>query len=175
MVKGELHRPLKSVQYSTLKSRFTHTLYLDDGKSWAQYQIPMKRRTRALASEHNQLGVTFYQNGAIDLALDQLKRATKRAPWVASYWLNLGVTLLDKDALEDAESALKRAIELYPQGQSAHFHLAQLHVKRCDNATALEYYQRTVELGPDTYLAQRARERLEGWQPRIRVKSGGPA
>jgi tetratricopeptide (TPR) repeat protein len=117
----------------------------------------MTQRTKALAFEHNQLGVMFYRSGAIDLALDQFKRAARRAPWVASYWLNLGVTLLDKEALEDAESALKRAIELNPQSQSAHFHLAQLHDKRCDSAAVLEYYQRAVELGPDTHLAQRAR------------------
>lgn len=128
-------------------------------------------RTKAFAFEHNQLGVTFYQSGALDLALDQFKRATKRAPWVASYWINLGVALLDKGLLDDAESALKRAIELNPQNQSAYFHLAQLSDKRNDDAASRGLYQRAIELGPDTHLAQRAREHLEGWKPTIKVKS----
>jgi tetratricopeptide (TPR) repeat protein len=130
----------------------------------------MKRRTKALAFEHNQLGVTFYRSGAIDLALEQFRRATKRAPWVATYWLNLGITLLDKDALNDAESALKRAIELDPQSQSAYFHLAQLYHKRGDSVAVHESYQRTIELAPDTHLAQRSRERLADWRPRIKMR-----
>jgi tetratricopeptide (TPR) repeat protein len=129
----------------------------------------MKRRTKALAFEHNQLGVTFYQSGAIDLALEQFRRATKQAPWVASYWLNLGIALIDKEALEEAESALKRTIALDPHSQSAYFHLAQLYRKWCDGAAVRESYQRAIELGPDTYLARRAREGLEGWRPRFKV------
>ncbi len=129
----------------------------------------MRWRSHPLARDHNQLGVTFYQSGAIDLALEQFKRATKRAPWVASYWLNLGVALLDGDALDKAESALKRALELNPRSQSAHFHLAQLYEKRCDSQVVSKFYQRTIELRPDSHLAQRARERLEGWRPRFKI------
>jgi tetratricopeptide (TPR) repeat protein len=58
--------------------------------------------------------VTFYESGAIDLAIEEFRRATKRVPRVATYWLNLGVALLDEDKNEEAESALKRALRLNP-------------------------------------------------------------
>jgi tetratricopeptide (TPR) repeat protein len=124
---------------------------------------------RTLAREHNQLGVHFYRSGALDLALEQFKRATKQAPWVASYWLNLGVALLDTDALDDAQAALTEAVEINPQNQSAYFHLAQLKEKRSDTLAARELYRRAIELGSNTRLAGRARERLQGWQPRLKV------
>jgi Tfp pilus assembly protein PilF len=129
----------------------------------------MRRRVRALAVEHNQLGVTFYRSGAIELALGQFTLATRRAPWVSSYWLNLGVALLDKDELDEAEAALKHAIEQNRRSQSAYFYLAQIHEKRCDDLATREFYQRAIELAPHTHLARRARERLEGWRPRLKT------
>lgn len=122
---------------------------------------------RVFAREHNQLGVTFYRSGAIDLALEQFKRATKRAPRVASYWLNLGVALIDKDALAEAESALRRVLELNPGSQSAYFHLAQIYDKRHDETSGRHCYEQVIELAPDTDLARRAREHLKGWRPRL--------
>lgn len=127
----------------------------------------MGRRTKANASEHNRLGATFFQCGAVDLAIEQFTLAAKRAPWISSYWLNLGVALLDKGLLVEAESALERAISLNPESQSAYFHLAQLNKKRGDEAAVRRAYEKAIELGPHTYLAQRSREYLEGWRPSI--------
>jgi tetratricopeptide (TPR) repeat protein len=94
-------------------------------------------------------------------------KATRRAWWVPSYWLNLGVALLDKGELDEAESALMRAIALNAKSQSAYFHLAQLNKERGDDAAVRCAYQKAIELGPHTHLAQRAREYLEDWRPRI--------
>src|SRR2546426_7159270 len=127
----------------------------------------MARRTKARGFEHNQLGVTFFQSGAIELAIEQFTKATRRAWWVSSYWLNLGVALLGKGELDEAESALKRAIALNPKSQSAYFHLAQLNKERGDDAAVRSAYHKAIELGPCTHLAQRAREYLAGWRPRI--------
>lgn len=94
--------------------------------------MPIKNRTpriKGTASQHNQLGVSFYESGAIDLAIEEFRRATKRVPWVATYWLNLGAALLDQAEDEEAESALMRALRLNPN-QSVYYHLAQLHKKR---------------------------------------------
>ncbi|WP_041976910.1 tetratricopeptide repeat protein [Pyrinomonas methylaliphatogenes] len=125
------------------------------------------RRRRARGFEHNQLGVTFYRSGALDLAIERFELATRRAPWVSSYWLNLGVAFLDKGILGKAEAAIKRALELDNKSQSAYFHLAKLHEKREDEAAAREAYEKAIELDPRTHLAQRARERLEEWHPRL--------
>lgn len=130
----------------------------------------MVRKTRGTAQEQNQIGVTFFQAGAIDLALEQFKSATKRAPWVASYWLNLGVALLEKKKLDDAQIALERSISLQPKSQGAYYHMAQLYRERGDEETMRVWYQKSIELDPYTYLAQRAREIIEGRRPRIIVE-----
>jgi tetratricopeptide (TPR) repeat protein len=124
-------------------------------------------RIKGTASQHNQLGVSFYESGAIDLAIQEFRRATKRVPWVATYWLNLGAALLDKAEDKEAESALSRALRLNPNSQSVYYHLAQLHKKRGDQSATRAAYEKAIELGPHTYLADRAREYLEGWHPRI--------
>lgn len=131
----------------------------------------MTRRTRAHSFEHNQLGVTFFQSGAVDLAIEQFSLAIKRAPWVPSYWLNLGVALLDKDSLDEAQSALDHALALQPNNQSAYYHLAQLHKRRGNEQAVRSAYAKAVQLNPHTYLADRAREYLEGWRPRIVTQS----
>lgn len=127
----------------------------------------MGRKTQATAQEYNRLGATFYQAGAIDLAIEQFKIAARRAPWISSYWLNLGAALLDKAMLDEAESALNRAVSLNPESQSAYYHIAQLQKMRGDEKAVRLAYEKTIELDPYTYLAQRARERLEGWRPRF--------
>jgi len=129
----------------------------------------MSSRKRATARQHNQLGVTFFQSGAIDLAIEQFTRATKRAPWMATYWLNLGVALLDRGEVEQAETALKKSLELDPGSQSTYFHLAQLHSKRGDRSSANAAYLKVIELNAHSYLAQRARELTEGWHPKLRI------
>ncbi len=133
----------------------------------------MARRIKARAFEHNQLGVTFFQSGAVDLAVEQFRLATRRASWVPSYWLNLGVALLEKGELDEAERALRRNLALNPESQSAYFHLGQLYHRRNDESASRRAYRKSVELAPYTYLAQRARERVEGWRPRLIIESGG--
>jgi Flp pilus assembly protein TadD len=127
----------------------------------------MSIRKKAHSYEHNQLGVTFFESGALDLAIEQFRLATKRAPWVASYWLNLGVALLDNGSLDEALLVLQQVIALKPNNQSAYYHLAQLYKKLGNDEAVRSAYQKTIELGPRTHLGDRAREYLEGWRPRI--------
>ncbi len=128
-------------------------------------------RTKARSFEHNQLGVTFFQSGAVDLAIEQFRRALKRAPWVPSYWLNLGIALLDKGVLDEAQSALQRAIKLQPDSQSGYYHLAQLYKKLGNEQAVQSAYKKAIEINPHTYLAHRACEYLEDWHPRIIISS----
>ena len=131
----------------------------------------MPRRTKVRSFEHNQLGVTFFQSGAVDLTIEQFRLAIKRAPWVPSYWLNLGIALLERDTLNEAQLALDRAIALQPNNQSAYYHLAQLYKKLGNEEAVRSAYAKAVQLSPHTYLADRAREYLEGWHPRIVTRS----
>lgn len=127
----------------------------------------MSIKKKAHSYQHNQLGVTFFESGALDLAIEQFRLATKRAPWVPSYWLNLGVALLEKGSLDEALVALQQAVALKPNNQSAYYHLAQLYKKLGDDEAVRSAYEKTIELGPYSRLARHAREYLEGWRPRI--------
>jgi Flp pilus assembly protein TadD len=115
-------------------------------------------RKRVTASQHNQLGVTFFQSGAVDLAIEQFTRATKRAPWVATYQLNLGVALLERGEVDEAAAALERCLKLNPQSQSAYFHLAQIHTKHGDKLSARAAHLKVIDIDPETHFARRARE-----------------
>jgi tetratricopeptide (TPR) repeat protein len=126
-------------------------------------------RKRVTAPQHNQLGVTFFQSGSLDLAIEQFTRATKRAPWVATYWLNLGVAFLDRGEVNEAEAALEKCLKLKPQNQSAYFHRAQIHTKRGDDSSAKAAYEKVIDLDSTTHLARRAHELLKGWRPQVIV------
>lgn len=127
-------------------------------------------RKRATARQHNQLGVTFFQSGAVDLAVEQFTRAIKSAPGVGTYWLNLGVALLDRGDLDRATTALEKSSHLNPKSQSTYFHLAQIHTKRGEALAAREAYLKVIELDSQTYFAQRARELTEGRIPKVIVR-----
>jgi len=85
---------------------------------------------------------------------------------------DLGVALLDAGDLDGAEQALRQNLALNPKSQSAYFHLGQLYHLRGDEASSRGTYQKAIELDPHTYLAQRARERVEGWRPRLIIGTG---
>jgi tetratricopeptide (TPR) repeat protein len=133
----------------------------------------MARKQRATAGEYNRLGVTFFESGAVDLALEQFRLATKRAPWVSSYWLNLGVALLEKNQQNEAESALEKAIKLDPRCQAAFYYLAQLYKRRGDKNAMRDAYSKVIAMDPHTYLADRAREYLEDRPFKVTLAIGG--
>lgn len=126
---------------------------------------------RVTARQRNQLGVTFFESGALDLAIEQFTCATRRAPWIATYWLNLGVALLDRGEVEQAKTALEKSLKLNPQNQSTYFHLAQIHTKRGDYSSAKAAYLKVIGLDSSTHLARRARELTEGWHPQLFTQS----
>jgi tetratricopeptide (TPR) repeat protein len=123
----------------------------------------MARQTKARAVEDNQLGVAFFQSGAIELAVEQFRRAARRASWVSTYWLNLGVAPLEGGELDEAESALRHALKINSKSQSAHFHLAQLHAKRAAERLESETNARRAEI--EAYLALGADYQQASQQP----------
>lgn len=125
------------------------------------------RRKRPTLAEQLRLGMYFFNTGALDLAIQAFTAATKRAPHLATAWMNLGVAYLEKKELEKAEEALQRALQLQPEYPTAFYHLAQLCELRGQREQAREYYQRTAKLAPHTDLGRRALERATGWRPRF--------
>jgi superkiller protein 3 len=125
------------------------------------------RSKRATAAEHCRLGLFFYRSGNYDLAIEQFIAASKKAPRAPNVWLNLGVVYIDKGDLVKAMVALEKALELKPNYAPAYFHLGQLYDKRGEDEKASECFNRVIELEPRGELSRRARERLEGFHPKI--------
>jgi protein O-GlcNAc transferase len=127
------------------------------------------RRKRATLAEQLRLGVYFFNSGAIDLAIAQFTAATKRAPHLATVWMNLGAAYLEKKDLAHADESLQRALNLRPDFAAAHYHLAQVCEARGENERAKECYQRAAELSPHTDLGRHALELATGWRPHIYI------
>jgi tetratricopeptide (TPR) repeat protein len=62
----------------------------------------------------------------------------------------------------DAELQFQKAIELSPENPEAHYYLAELYYGMTPQRTvdAIDEYERTIELAPESFIAQRAQERL---------------
>lgn len=122
---------------------------------------------KATVAEHLRLGVFFYRSGSYDLAIEQFVVASRKAPDLPNVWLNLGAAYLDKGELSKANDALRRALSLKPDYASAFFHLGQLYDRQADPEKAGECFKRVIELEPKSELGRRARERVEGFHPKV--------
>lgn len=130
------------------------------------------RRKRATLVEQLRLGAFFFRSGAIDLAIAQFTTATKRAPRLATAWMNLGADYLEKKDLARAEESLQRAIKLRPDFAAAYYHLAQVCEARGKSEEAKQYYQHAAELAQHTDLGRHALELAIGWRPHIYIAAG---
>ena len=126
-----------------------------------------RRNKRATAYDHLQLGLIFYRSKSYDLAIEQFQLACKQAPHAVNVWNNLAVAYMDKGELDKAMSALQHALKLNPRYASAHFHLGQLHDKLGNNELARDCYLKVIEFDKHGELGRRAKERVEGFHPRV--------
>lgn len=125
------------------------------------------RNKRATAYDHLQLGLIFYRSKSYDLAIEQFQLARKQAPHAVNVWNNLAVAYMDNGELDKAMSALQHALKLNPRYASAHFHLGQLHDKLGNIDLARECYKKVIEFDKHGELARRAKDRIEGFHPRV--------
>jgi Tfp pilus assembly protein PilF len=126
-----------------------------------------RRNKRATAYDHLQLGLIFYRSKSYDLAIEQFQLARKQAPHAVNVWNNLAVAYMDNGELDKAMSALQHALKLNPRYASAHFHLGQLHDKLGNIDLARECYKKVIEFDKHGELARRAKDRIEGFHPRV--------
>jgi tetratricopeptide (TPR) repeat protein len=126
-----------------------------------------RKNKRATAYDHLKLGVIFYRSKSYDLAIEQFQLARKQAPHAPNVWNNLAVAYLDKGDLDKAMSALQHALKLKPDYASAHFHLGQLYDKMGDREQARVSFKRVMQLDRHGELGRRAKERIEGFHPKV--------
>jgi tetratricopeptide (TPR) repeat protein len=110
------------------------------------------------------VGLASYlaNTGRLSEAIPWYERAIDMAPDDAVVRLNFARSLAAGGMRQDAELQFQRSLELDPESPQTHFYLAELYdtwmPPRLNDA--IDHYERTIETGPDTFVAERARERL---------------
>lgn len=101
--------------------------------------------------------------GNMNEAVPLYERAIELEPDDPSVRLDFAQSLMDSGLRPDAEAQFLRVLESEPDNQTAHYYLAELYMgwdsPRQDEAT--EHYQRAVEIDPESFLGQRAQNRLD--------------
>ena len=66
------------------------------------------------AKAHNDLGGIFYENGNLDRAIEEVRKAIALLPCDARAYYNLGSALVAKGHFKEAEVSFKKALEIEP-------------------------------------------------------------
>ncbi|MCA9859456.1 MAG: tetratricopeptide repeat protein [Thermomicrobiales bacterium] len=100
--------------------------------------------------------------GNLTEAIPWYERALGVAPENAVYRLDFARSLAGGGMHGDAEFQFERAIELNPADPQAHFYLGELYYSMDPRRTidAIDQYEQTISLDSESFVAQRAQERL---------------
>lgn len=118
----------------------------------------MRRRRQPTAWDHNALGAHFYQVGAYDLAMTELREATRLLPDHPSFQYNLACVyhVLHREA--EAIAALRQALALDPSHIKARLLLGQLLVAQGDAGAARVELEAVLASSSECSEAAKARE-----------------
>lgn len=109
---------------------------------------------------HN-LGVVYAQQGQLDLATAQFRRALTINPRYVQGWNSLGYTQLIRGLTLEASLAFEESLALDPDNWLAHFHMGTLYsTKVLDTEKAARHFKRCLELRPDAPQAEAIRKKL---------------
>lgn len=101
-------------------------------------------------------------SGRLNEAIPYYEQALDLAPDDASVRLDFARALADGGMQADAELQFERTLETKPDSQEAHYYLAELYMEWEPSRTdeAVEHFERSIELDPDSFVAEQARNRL---------------
>jgi tetratricopeptide (TPR) repeat protein len=124
-------------------------------------------RSTAEANPSDPVAAVAYANylantGELSSAIVWYEKAIALAPEDANLRLDFARSLTAGDMHGDAELQFLKSIELAPGNPEAHYYLAELYyaMNPRRSVDAINEYERTIGLAPDSYIGQRARERL---------------
>ncbi|MGB9561300.1 MAG: tetratricopeptide repeat protein [bacterium] len=114
--------------------------------------------------EHMELGITYYINGDIDRAIEELKKALKLKPDYLPAFFNLALMLKEKSRLNELETLkgdIQRALALSiekakhekPFDAKIHLELGVLFYIQGMYKEAEAEFRKAIELNPDYSLA----------------------
>lgn len=110
------------------------------------------------------LGLASYlaNTGRLSEAIPWYERGLELAPDNAAIRVDFARSLSAGGFNQDAELQFLRAIESEPENAQAHFYLAELYDTWNPPRTneAITEYERTIEIGPETFVAEQAASRI---------------
>lgn len=100
--------------------------------------------------------------GKLTDAIPWYEKSITLDPNDAALRLDFARSLAAGEMNSDAEFQFQKAIELAPDDPQAHYYLGELYFGMNPQRTvaAIDQYEQTIALGPGTFIAQRAEERL---------------
>lgn len=108
------------------------------------------------------LGSYLANTGRLPEAIPYYERALTIDPDNVSYRVDFARSLHAGSLDGDAEFQFSRALEIEPENPQAHFYLAELYYDADPRRVneALDHYEATIQFGPETFVAERAAERI---------------
>jgi tetratricopeptide (TPR) repeat protein len=131
----------------------------------------------------NNLGVTSFHNGALEMAKEQFQRAVDLDESSAEAFNNLGLVYTELKQEENASDAFKKAIELNPELCSVYTNLGYVFYKQGSYEQAIEMYNEALgknsnsgaaytNLGNAYYKLDKIDEAREAWNKAIDIDPG---
>jgi len=142
-------------------------------------EIHKKRESKKL----NNLGVTSFHNGALEMAREQFQRAVELDETSAEAFNNLGLVYTELGREENASDAFQKAIELNPGLASVYTNLGYVFYKQGSYEKAIEMYNEALgrnsnssaaytNLGNAYYKLDKTEEAREAWNKAIDIDPG---
>lgn len=101
--------------------------------------------------------------GRLPEAIPLYEKSIELAPENTSVRLDFARSLQVNGYVQDAEAQYQKILEIDPQNHSAHYYLARLYLDMNPSRTddAIAHLQQVIEIAPDSFLADQARELLD--------------
>jgi Flp pilus assembly protein TadD len=101
------------------------------------------------ACSHHNLGVALAQNGQLDEAMAEYRKAMKIKPDYADPHNNLGNALAHRGRLDEAIAQYRKALEINPEYAAAYYNFGAVLYKQGHVDEAILHLQKAVEIEPD--------------------------
>lgn len=125
---------------------------MEDGKALGYFQ-----QARDLAPDyyyaHHNVGMSCYEMGRLDSAIDALKTATSLNPGYPYTHNNLGLAYHSKEMYQQALSSYQTAIGIDPEYYKAYNNMGYTYSKMKEYVLANNSYSRALKINPDYTLA----------------------
>ncbi len=108
-----------------------------------------------------QLANTLHENRFYDKAIVYYSRYLEKNPKDADARVDLGICYNDSGNKDEAVRQIKEAIKHNPKHVLAYFNLGIVHLQAQEVSEANEWFQKTINIAPNSEAAERARRLID--------------